>query len=305
MNKQKRRCSRHIDKGWYGYLFIAPFFVVFAVFGLYPIIYTFFLSFQKWDGLSPITFLGLSNYRRLFTDRVFYLTVWNTLRIWVFNFLPQMACALVLSALFTFNRVRGMKFFRAAYYLPNLITAASVGLLFNLLFDGDKSVANYILVALGVPGAPFSFFNNGTFTSGMVSYIQWWMWFGYTTVIVMAGITTIDSSVYDAALVDGAGKFRTFTRITLPLIRPTLIYMTITSIIGGMQLFDVPATLTNGTGDPKKVVLTTAMYLYNQGFKSFNYGYASAMSMGLFLIIAVLSAFALRAMRRKEDIYDG
>ena len=102
------------------------------------------LSFQKWDGLSPITFLGLSNYRRLFTDRVFYLTVWNTLRIWVFNFLPQMACALVLSALFTFNRVRGMKFFRAAYYLPNLITAASVGLLFNLLFDGDKSVANYI-----------------------------------------------------------------------------------------------------------------------------------------------------------------
>ena len=98
MNKQKRRCIRHIDKGWYGYLFIAPFFVVFAVFGLYPIIYTFFLSFQKWDGLSPITFLGLSNYRRLFTDRVFYLTVWNTLRIWVFNFLPQMACALVLSA---------------------------------------------------------------------------------------------------------------------------------------------------------------------------------------------------------------
>ena len=81
MNKQKRRCIRHIDKGWYGYLFIAPFFVVFAVFGLYPIIYTFFLSFQKWDGLSPITFLGLSNYRRLFTDRVFYLTVWNTLRI--------------------------------------------------------------------------------------------------------------------------------------------------------------------------------------------------------------------------------
>ena len=114
MNKQKRRCIRHIDKGWYGYLVIAPFFVVFAVFGLYPIIYTFFLSFQKWDGLSPITFLGLSNYRRLFTDRVFYLTVWNTLRIWVFNFLPQMACALVLSALFTFNRVRGMKFVRAA-----------------------------------------------------------------------------------------------------------------------------------------------------------------------------------------------
>ena len=100
-----------------------------------------------------------SNYRRLFTDRVFYLTVWNTLRIWVFNFLPQMACALVLSALFTFNRVRGMKFFRAAYYLPNpLSLRRRWGFLFNLLFDGDKSVANYILVALGVPGAPFLLF---------------------------------------------------------------------------------------------------------------------------------------------------
>ena len=97
------------------------------------------------------------------------------------------------------------------------------------------------------------------------------MWFGYTTVIVMAGITTIEGSVYDAAMVDGATKAQTFTKITLPLIRPTLIYMTITSIIGGMQLFDVPTTLTNGTGDPNKSVLTTSMYLYNQGFKNFNY----------------------------------
>jgi multiple sugar transport system permease protein len=157
---------------------------------------------------------------------------------------------------------------------------------------------------LGVKGAPFNFFQNKAFVSGLVSYIQWWMWFGYTTIIVMAGITTIDSSVYDAALVDGATKFQTYRYITLPLIRKTIIYLTITSIIGGMQLFDVPATMTNGSGDPMKSVLTTSMYIYNQGFKSHNYGYASMVSVGLFLIIAVLSIFALQTMQKKESEND-
>lgn len=304
MGNKRKKLNSSIEKGKYGILFIVPFFIVFVVFGLYPVIYMFFLSFHKWDGLSPITFLGWDNYKRLLTDKVFYQSIWNTFRIWVFTFIPQIACALLLSALFTFKKIKGMKFFRASYYLPNLITAASVGLLFNLLFDGDKSVANKILTALHVEGTPFSFFSSGAFTSGMVSYIQWWMWFGYTTVIVMAGITTIDASVYDAAFVDGAGKFKTFTRITMPLIQPTLIYLTITSIIGGMQLFDVPATLTNGTGDPQKAVLTTSMYLYNQGFKSFNYGYASTMSVGLFILIAVLSVFAFQAMQKKGGVYD-
>jgi multiple sugar transport system permease protein len=267
-------------------------------------VYTFFLSFQKWDGLAKVSPLGFSNFSRLITDKVFYLSLSNTFGIWIVNFIPQMLAALVLSALFTFNKIRGMKFFRAAYYLPNLVTAASVGLLFNLLFDGNKSVANYILLALGVEGAPFSFFNSGVFTAGLVSYIQWWMWFGYTTVIIMAGITAIDSSVYDAALVDGASKFKTYTYITMPLIRPTLIYMTITSIIGGMQLFDVPATLTNGSGDPQKSVLTTSMYLYNQSFKNHNYGYASAVSVGLFIIIAFLSIVAFQAMQKKGSAYD-
>lgn len=288
----------------YGYIFIAPFFIIFVIFGLYPIVYTFILSFQKWDGFIPAVTVGWANFKRLMTDKIFYLTIWNTFRIWIINFIPQLTAALVLAAVFSLNRIRGMKFFRAAYYLPNLITAASVGLLFNLLFNGDKSAMNYILIALNVKGAPFSFFISPAFVSGLVSYIQWWMWFGYTTIIVLAGITTIDTSVYEAAIVDGASKFKTFTRITMPLINPTLLYVSVTSIIGGMQLFDVPATLTErSSGDPQKVVLTTSMYLYNQGFKSHNLGYASTISVGLFFIIGILSAAAFRLMRRKETIY--
>ncbi len=298
LSSQRRKLP---NKVWYGYLFIAPFFLVFLIFGLYPILYTFFLSFQKWDGLSPMQEIGWKNFSRLVTDRVFFLTLWNTLRIWSMNFVPQMLTALLLSAVFTFYRIRGMRFFRAAFYLPNLITAASIGLLFNLLFNGGKSAVNHLLVALAVHGAPFDFFNNAVFTSSLVSYIQWWMWFGYTTVILMAGITTVDPSFYDAALVDGAGRWQTYCRITLPLIRPTLIYMTITSIIGGMQLFDVPATLTNGQGNPRKAILTTVMYLYNQAFRNHNYGYASAVSVGLFVMIAALSFLALKAMKRKEE----
>jgi multiple sugar transport system permease protein len=165
-------------------------------------------------------------------------------------------------------------------------------------------VANYILLSVNVPGAPFNFFSSRAFTSIIVSYIQWWMWFGYTTVIVMAGITTIDKEIYEAAIVDGASKFKTFTRITIPLINPTLLYIAITSIIGGMQLFDVPATLTErGSGDPQKIVLTTSMYLYNQGFQSHNLGYASTISVGLFFIIAALSAAAFYAMRQRGTIY--
>ncbi len=277
-------------------MFIIPFFFVFAIFGVYPILYTIFLSFQHWDGLSAVTPVGLQNYIRLLSDRLFYLTIWNTFRIWIMNYIPQILIALLLSALFTFNKIKGMKFFRAAYYLPNLITSASVGLLFNLLFNGDKSVANHVMIALKIPGAPFNFFNSEIFTSGLVSYIQWWMWFGYTTVIIMAGIATVENTVYEAAMIDGATKLQTYLHVTLPLIKPTLIYMTITSIIGGMQLFDVPATLSNGNGDPRKAVLTTSMYMYNQGFKSHNYGYASAISVGLFVIIGILSVFAYKAM---------
>jgi len=296
--KPKRHNMRTNKNNW-GYLFISPFFIVFIVFSLYPIISTFVMSFQKWDGLMPSVSIGFKNFQRLISDKVFFLSMWNTLRIWIVNFIPQILVALILSAVFTFNRLRGMKFFRAAFYLPNLITAASVGLLFSLLLNGDRSVINSILVKLGVQGAPFGFFNSTIFTSSIVSYIQWWMWFGYTTIIVMAGMSTIDTLVYEAAKVDGATKVQTFIRITIPLIRQTIIYLTITSIIGGMQLFDVPATLTGGLGDPQKSILTTSMYLYNQAFKSHNFGYASTISVGLFFTIVILSIISYRFMRQK------
>lgn len=292
------------DRSGYGYLFILPFFIAFIFFGLYPAVFTFSLSLQKWDGLAPEKSIKLANFERLLSDKVFYLSVWNTLRIWLISFIPQILVALLLAAVFTTYKVKGMGIFRAIFYLPNLLTAASVGLLFHLLFNGNKSVANNILEALHVSGAPFEFFNDPVFTSNLTSYIQWWMWFGYTMILVMSGITTIDKNLFDAARIDGADRGQTFRKITLPLIRPTIVYITITSIIGGMQLFDVPATMSDGTGEPDKAILTISMYLYNQGFKNHNYGYAAAISVGLFAIICVMSFASLKAMKKggnKDD----
>jgi len=287
----------------WGYVFIAPFFITFIIFNLYPIFYTFQLSLQRWDGFHQAQSVGSANWKRLFQDETFLLTLCNTLRIWLVDFIPQLGTALFLAMIFTFGRIRGMGILRAIYYLPNLITAASIGLLFNLLLNGDKAPINQLLTGMHVPGAPFAFFKNGLLAQLIASYILWWMWFGYTTVIVMAGVTSIDPCLYEAAELDGATKAQTFLRITLPLIRPTMIYLTITSIIGGMQIFDVPSTLTNISGDPQKALLTSSMYVYNQGFKNNSFGYASALSVALFLLIAGFSFISLKTLKKRETTY--
>lgn len=292
------------DRSKFGYLFILPFFISFIVFGLYPVLFTFSLSIQSWNGLSEEVFCGLNNFKRLLGDKVFYLSIGNTLRIWLVSYVPQLLLALLLSSIFSLYRIKGMKAFRAIYYLPNLVTAASVGLLFNLLFDGNKSVVNHVLTALQIPGAPFNFFNSPLFASSLASYIQCWMWFGYTTILVMAGITTIDTSLFEAAQVDGADKGKTYRYITLPLIKPTILYITVTSIVGGMQLFDVPSTLSNGTGEPDKALLTVSMYLYNQGFRNHNYGYSAAISVGLSFVIGLMSILTLKAMKGRGKYHE-
>ncbi|MCH3908009.1 MAG: sugar ABC transporter permease [Sphaerochaeta sp.] len=283
----------------WGYVFITPFLVMFVLFGLYPIIYTFQLSFQKWNGFSAVQNVGFQNWARLKDDGTFPLTLANTVKIWLWDFIPQLGIALLLSMIFTFRKIKGMSFFRAVFYLPNLITAASIGLLFNILFNGDKSTINQLLIRLGLKSQPIAFFKSGVITQGIASYILWWMWFGYTMILIMAGVTSIDSSLYEAAELDGCTSWQTFRLITMPLIRPTILYITITSIIGGMQIFDVPANLTNLAGDPQKAILTTSMYVYQQGFKNTSLGYASTLSVVQFLIIAALSFIALKMMRRK------
>lgn len=292
-----------------GYLFIIPFFIIFFGLQLYPIIYTLYLSFQQYDGITEAQFIGLANYTRLIKDPVFLKTIYNTWRIWLCNFIPQLAFGLGLAVILTQCRLKGRNFFRAVYYLPNLVTAASVGVLFSILLGRQYGTINQILLKIGLIEEPIYFLGSPGlhgwgWPSFTVSTILWWMWFGHSMIIFMAGIRAIPHELYEAARVDGAGGWQSFWKITLPLLRPIMIYVLVTSLIGGMQNFDIPYVIgegvTLGTGDPQKVLLTMVMYLYNTAFKYSNRGYAAAIAYGLFFIILVFSIIIFVSMQKRD-----
>ncbi len=293
-----------LKKDNYGYLFIIPFFTIFLGLQIYPVLYTLYLSFQQYDGISKAEFIGMANYARLIKDPVFLKAIINTWRIWICNFIPQLIFGLGLAAMLTQVRIRGRNFFRAVYYLPNLVTAASVGVLFSILLGRQYGTVNQMLLKLGIIKEQIYFLGSPGWSSATVSTILWWMWFGHSMIIFMAGIRAIPGELYEAARVDGASGWQSFWKITLPLLKPIMIYVLVTSLIGGMQNFDIPYVIgegvTMGTGEPQKILLTMVMYLYNTAFRWSNRGYAAAIAYGLFFIIIVFSVLIFIFMRRRE-----
>lgn len=285
-----RRFFRRRDNK--GYLFILPYFIAFLTFQLYPMIYTLILSFQTPLNMFENEFAGLANYERLFSTALFYQTIGNTWYIWLVNFVPQIVIALFLGVVLSDRGIRGGQTFRTLYFLPNLVTAASIGVLFAVLLDWRFGALNQMLLRFSVVDEPINWLQAPLIAQGTVSFIQWWQWFGYTTIIVMAGLSAIGDELYEAAHIDGASTWQVFGRITLPLLRPTMLYVTVTSLIGGLQIFDIPRVLTNGRGAPDNALTTMVLYLYNQAFSYFNVGYAAAVAYVLFIMILVFSAIA-------------
>jgi ABC-type sugar transport system permease subunit len=290
------------NKNYYGYLFILPFFIVFATFSIYPILLTFYYSFTNYSGMGSPDFIGLANYKRLITDTYFLQAFINTWYIWGINFFFQLGIALGLAVLFSDIRfkMKGLGFFRAMFYLPNLITIASVALLFGILLGWHHGTINHLLLDLGVISKPINWLNSPTTARWSVALIGAWMWFGHTFIVLMAGISGISHDYYESALIDGANRFQTFINITIPLLKPILLYVLITSLIGGLQIFDLPMLLTNGLGAPQGSLNTMVLYLYNQAFRFNNYGYAAAIAYGLFFITVVFSFITFKAMYRKS-----
>ncbi|WP_416730428.1 carbohydrate ABC transporter permease [Fictibacillus sp. JL2B1089] len=286
----------------YGYFFIAPFWLVFLVFSIYPVALTFYYSFTNYTGSGEAQVVGLANYKRLLTDTYFVEAFFNTWKIWGVNFALQMGLALILAMIFSDMRVKlkGIAFFRSIFYLPNLITISSVALLFGILLDWQHGSLNMMLMKLGIISDPINWLNEPTSAQLSVSLILTWMWFGHSFIVVMAGVSGISKDYYEAALIDGANRWQTFSKITIPLLKPILLYIMITSLIGGLQLFDLPMLLTDGIGSPDGSLNTMVLYLYNQAFKYNNYGYAAAVAYGLFVITLIFSAFIFKGMYGKE-----
>lgn len=299
--------SKIVRYNKWGYIFLIPFVLVYVIFQLIPLVSTIYNSFFEnyRVGLMQVgpTWVGLENYKTIFSDVSLLKYTANTLIMWVIGFIPQIIVSLLLGQWFSDVRLKlkGSRFFKTVIYLPNLIMASAFSMLFFALFS-DVGPINAILIKMGIATQenPVRFFPNVWATRGLVGFMNFLMWFGNTTIILMAGIMGIDTSLFEAAEVDGASSWQRFYRITLPLLKPILIYVIITSMIGGIQMFDVPQILTNGSGAPAESTKTLIMYL-NQHLYSKNYGLGGALSVFLFIITAILSLIIYSVMYRKKD----
>ena len=296
----KNNNHKAVSYNKWGYIFLIPFVVVYLIFQLVPLISTIYNSFFEnyRSGLTQIgpNFVGLANYAKLFQGGDIWIYFKNTMIMWVMGFIPQILVSLLLAAWFSNPslRLKGQRFFKTVIYLPNLIMASAFAMLFFTLF-ADGGPINAMLMQSGILKQAYSFFSHAWSARTLVAVLNFLMWFGNTTILLMAGMMGIDSSLYEAAEVDGATSSQIFRKITLPI----LIYVMITSLIGGMQMFDVPQILTNGTGDPMRSTMTLIMFL-NKHLFSKNYGMGGALSVFLFIITGVLSLIVFRFNKIKD-----
>ena len=287
----------------YGYLFSIPFVVVYAIFSLYPTLNTAILGFTDSKGMTGLTqwnFLPkekiFNNFVQLFKNPMFMMSFKNTLILWVVNFIPQICLALLLTAWFTSrrNELRAQGLFKVVFYMPNIITAASIAILYNKLFAYPIGPVNSLLQSLHIIDEPINFINKVGSTRGIISFIQFWMWYGYTMIILISGVLGINPDLYEAAELDGASNSQMFWKITIPNLKTILLYTMITSMIGGLNMYDIPQLFNKG--NPANSTLTTNMYIYNQAFSgSYMYARAAAASMVMFIIIAIASVLVFLA----------
>lgn len=300
----KKKQSKVVQYNRWGYYFLIPFVLVYLLFQFVPLVTTIYNSFFEnyRSGLKQIgpNFIGLGNYIKILSNADLWKYAGNTMIMWIIGFLPQIITSLLLGAWFTDPslRLRGQRFFKTVIYLPNLIMASAFAMLFFTLFS-DSGPVNSILMQLGIISKPFTFLSNTTAARSLVGAMNYIMWFGNTTILLMAGMMGIDTALFEAAQVDGATSTQIFFRITLPLLRPILVYVLITSLIGGIQMFDVPQILTNGTGDPARNTMTMIMWL-NKHLYSKNFGMGGALSVLLFIITGVLSMIVYKTSSSSE-----
>ena len=299
-----KKRSKVVSYNKWGYIFLIPFIVVYLVFQMVPLVTTVYNSFFEnyRSGLKQIgpTFIGIQNYITIISNGDLPTYFKNTMIMWVMGFVPQILLSLLLGAWFTDPslRLKCQGFFKTVIYMPNLIMASAFSMLFFTLF-ADGGPINSMLLNMGVIAEPYKFMSHIWSVRSLVAFMNCVMWFGNTTILLMAGMMGIDPSLFEAAQVDGATATQIFYKITLPLLRPILIFVMITSLIGGLQMFDVPQILTNGSGDPMRSSMTLIMYL-NKHLFSKNYGLAGALSVFMFIITGILSLIVFKFTASKE-----
>lgn len=300
MSRTSGRMTRIVnrtDTRFSPYLFIAPFFILFAVFGIFPLIFTAWVSLHDWHIIGDRQFVGLENYTRLAEDPRFLGSLFNTFSILIISTVPQLALALLLATLLHDRQLRGKQFFRVGLLLPNVTSVVAVAVIFESIFGLNYGIVNSTLTLIGFDRIDWQ---ANTFASHVaIATMVMWRWTGYNALIYLAGLQGISKDLYDAAAIDGATRWQTFLNVTLPGLRPVIIFTVILSTIGGLQIFAEPLVYGSGvSGGTSGQFLTTTLFLYGQAFRSFQLGYASAIAWVLFLVIVLTALVALFLSRR-------
>lgn len=280
------------------YAFVLPFFILFCLFMAYPVIFSFYLSFHNWDGFSPAQFVGFKNYASLLEDPLFIKALYNTVYIFLISTPLQLIGALFLAALLNLSYIKLKNFFRAAFFLPIVMCIVVISVIFLLLYDYDYGLINYVLSLLGFTKIPWLVSERWS-KIALILMINW-RWTGYNMIIILAGMQAIPEDIYEAATIDGASQTAAFFKITIPLLRPVLIFCYILMIIGLLQLFTEPYVLTRG--GPQNSSLTIVHYLFKQGFEYFRLGYASAIAYVLFIFTFIFSYVNMKFFSRGEEV---
>jgi len=281
-------------KKYVPYLFIAPAVILFAVFMLYPILYSFVLSFQTNQG-GQFTFVGLDNYLRLFEDEIFIKALKNTFILLIIQVPIMLFLALFIATLLNSALLKMRGFFRVTYFLPAVTSLVAYSIIFSIMLMND-GVINHFLTAIGIDSIPW--LSHPIWAKVSLIIAMTWRWVGYNMVIFLAGLQNIPEEIYEAASIDGASKIRQFFSITIPQLKPVILFTFVLSTIGTLQLFDEPYTLTKG--GPSDETLTIGMYLYQTGFRYFDFGYASTIAYVIVILIAILTYFQFKVTGDRE-----
>jgi ABC-type sugar transport system permease subunit len=305
MPKNTRQTTRatvlkRMRENWMFYVSIAPFFVLFALFGAYPIIASFYYGFTRWDGLSQPEFIGFGNYRALFSNPDFPKILYNTFYIWFFSTLITLALAFLLAFLVNHYVRVARTFFRIVFLFPLLVAPALTAIIISVIFSTEAGLVNTVWSFLAGHKVEYDWFSSGIWIKPMIILMVVWRWTGWHFILFLSGLQTIPSEVYESACIDGAKGRQIFRYVTFPMMRPMILVSAVIATIGGLQIFDEPYVLTGGTGGTLQAGTTLGLYQYQTAFQQFNFGLASATSYVIFAIILVFSLINFRLLRRRS-----
>ena len=281
------------------YLFISPFYILFLIFSVFPIFFSMYLSTQKWDGIGEMKSVGLNNFKYMLTDPSFWQALVNNVALWVMGNAPQLFCALVVAFVINLSIVRFKGFFKIAFFLPNITAMVAVVIIFQSLFGNEYGLINFVLEKLGLGKIPW--FNTEFGVRTIIAVMIGWRYMGYNAIIFLAGLQRIPKDLYEAAELDGARTHQVFWRITLPMLRPIILFAVMMSTIGGFQIFTEPQVLAGNNSSPYPGSDTIVLYMFREGFIYQNYGYAAAVSWVLFVIIGIISIINWKLFNKSDD----